>query len=168
MEVAALADRTAEASETLILTLSNPSGAVIADGRATGTVVDVPPPAVAGVSVVSDPGAGDTYGLGDVIRVRVTFSEAVDVAGSSRLRIDMDPAHWGRKWAVYESGSGTTELTFAHTVVQPNTSTQGIAVLADTLELNGGTIRSKSNDTDADLSHGGLPHDPNHKVDWQG
>lgn len=167
IEVAALADRTAEHAETFIFTLSNPSGAAIADGQATGTVVDLPPPAATGVAVVSDPGDDDTYGLDDVIRIRLVFSEAVDVTGSPRLKIDMDPAHWGQKWAVYESGSGTTELTFAHTVVEPNTSTQGIAVLADTLELNGGTIRSASSRTDADLAHEGLAHDPNHKVDWR-
>ena len=137
----------------------------------TTAVAGATPQEVTGVAVVSDPGDDDTYGLDDVIRVRVTFSEAVDVNttdGTPRLKIDMDPAHWGEKWAVYESGSGTTELIFAYTVVEPNTSTQGIAVLADTLELNGGTIRSTASDTGADLAHDGLSHDPEHKVNWEG
>ena len=131
----------------------------------------LPAPAVTGVAVVSEPGEDDTYGLGDVIRVRVTFNEAVSVdasGGDPRLKIDMDPADWGEKWALYESGSGTTELTFAYTVAEPNESTQGIAVLADSLELNGGTIESASSRTDADLDHDGLAHDPAHKVDWRG
>ena len=85
--------------------------------------------AVTGVEVVSGAGADKTYGLGDTIHVRVTFDETVDVTGSPRLKIDMDPADWGEKWASYESGSGTSSLTFAHTVVEPNYSTQGIAVL---------------------------------------
>ncbi|MYI74850.1 MAG: hypothetical protein F4057_05890, partial [Acidobacteria bacterium] len=75
-------------------------------------------------------------------------------------------ADWGRKWAAYESGSGTSGLTFAYTVVEPNYSTQGIAVLADTLELNGGSIRSTASRGNAALSHTGLGHDAEHKVDW--
>ena len=123
-------------------------------------------PTVTGVEVTSDAGSDDTYLLGETIRVTLTFSESVDVTGTPRLKIDMDPAEWGEKWAEYNSGSGTTSLTFAHTVVEPNLSTQGIAVLENTLELNSGTIRSSASQTDADLSHTGLAHDPSHKVDW--
>ena len=126
-----------------------------------------PVPSVTGVEVSSTPGADQTYALDETIRVTLTFSEAVDVTGSPQLKIDMDPADWGEKWAAYESGSGTASLTFAHTVVEPNVSTQGIAVLADTLELNGATVRSASTQTDAGLSHTGLDHDADHKVDWQ-
>ena len=122
---------------------------------------------VTAVAVASDAGDDDTYALGDRIRVQVTFGEAVSVTGAPRLKIDMDPAHWGAKWAAYEGGDGTTELVFAYEVAEPNESTGGIAVLANTLELNGGTIRSASGDADAHLSHAGLGHDPAHKVDWQ-
>ena len=125
------------------------------------------PPTATGVAVSSSPAADDTYKLGETIRVRVTFDEAVDVTGSPRLQIDMDPAGWGEQWAPYESGSGTASLTFAHTVVEPNASTQGIAVLANSLALNGGTIRSTATEADAELAHAGLDHDPAHKVDWE-
>ena len=124
-------------------------------------------PEVSGVAVSSQPASGDTYALGETIRIQVTFSEAVAVAGSPRLKIDMDPAHWGEKWAAYESGSGTSDLVFAHKVVEPNFSTQGIAVLENTLELNDGTIKSATTQAVADLSHTGLEHDPTQKVDWQ-
>ena len=102
--------------------------------------------------------------------MRLTFDEAVDVdtsGGAPRLKIDLDPAHWGAQWAVYEAGSGTESLSFAYRVVEPNESTQGIAVLVNTLELGGGTIRSVSAGSDAHLSHAGLGHDPAHKVDWR-
>ncbi len=128
---------------------------------------DTDPPVVTAVEVVSDAGVRDTYALGDVISVKVLFSEDVDVTGTPTLGIDMDPAHWGRKDAVYASGSGTAELVFTHEVVWPNFSTQGIAVLADTLSLAGGTIQSAGGGIDADLSHSGLAHDGDHKVDWQ-
>ena len=112
------------------------------------------------VAITSNAGSDDTYAKDDVIRITLTFSEAVDVSGSPQLKIDMDPGEWGEKSAAYQGGSGTTALTFTHTVVEPNVSTQGIAVLADTLELNEGAIRSASSQADAALSHAGLAHDP--------
>ena len=119
------------------------------------------------MTVSSSPASGDTYKLGETISVTLTFSETVTVTGSPRLKIDMDPAHWGEKPASYASGTGTTSITFSHTVVQPNYSTQGIAVLGDSLALNGGTIRSSATNANADLSHTNRNHDANHKVNWQ-
>ena len=125
------------------------------------------PPAVTGVAVMSDAGSDATYGLGERIRIRVGFGAAVTVTGSPEVAIDMDPAAWGEKRAVYESGSGSPTLVFVHEVVEPNISTQGIAVLADTLDANGGAIVSTGTGADALLGHAGLPHDPAHKVDWR-
>ena len=133
----------------------------------SGTGTDSGPPTVTGVSVVSDPGDDDTYLLGDTIRIRATFDQAVNVTGSPRLSIDMDPAAWGTKQAAYASGGGTSSLTFAWTVVEPNFSPQGIAVLANSLALNGGTIRSAAANENAALAHTGLGHDSGHKVDWR-
>ncbi len=124
------------------------------------------PPAVTSVAVVSRPASGDTYMLGETIRVAVTFDAAVTVTGTPALSIDMDPADWGEKRAAYESGSGTTELVFAHEVVEPNYSTEGIAVLENSLAPGGGTIRSAAG-AHAELAHGGLGHDAGHKVDWR-
>ena len=141
--------------------------AALGHAGATGAG-EADPPAVTGVTVVSDAGSDATYGLGERIRVRVAFSEAVAVTGSPGIAIDMDPAEWGEKRAVYESGSGTDALVFVHEVVEPNLSRQGIAVLADTLALHGGaTIRSAATQTDAALGHTGRGHDPAHKVDWR-
>ena len=89
------------------------------------------------------------------------------MSGAPRLAIDMDPAGWGLKWAVYEGGSGTSNVSFAHTVVEPNFSSRGVAVLANSLELDGGSIRSAASQADADLSHPGRGHDPQHRVDWR-
>ena len=122
---------------------------------------------MSGVEVTSDAGDDDTYALGNIVHITLTFSEKVNVTGSPQLKIDMDPAEWGEKPAAYISGSGTDRLTFSHTVVEPNISTQGIAVLENSLDLNGGSIKSASSDTDAELSHVGLDHDARHKVDWQ-
>ena len=138
-----------------------------AEGFSGRPAAHVPP--VTAVAVVSDAGADETYALGDTIRVRVTFAEKVNVdtaGGTPRLTIKMDPG-WGEFRASYAGGSGTANLVFTHTVVEPNTSPRGIAVLANTLELNGGTIRSKATGADADLAHTGLGHDAKHKVNWR-
>ena len=124
-------------------------------------------PAVTGVEVTSDAGDDATYALGEAIEVTVRFSEAVDVTGTPGLAIDMDPASWGRKRAAYARGSGTAALVFAHEVVEPNLSRRGIAVLSNTLALNGGAIRSASSQAEASLTHVGLAHDAAHKVDWR-
>ena len=172
-------DREFAADETVMVSYTRPPGASglwDADGKQLADMVDMTvtraapaaaAPAVTAVEVVSDVGADDTYALGETIRIRLTFDEAVEVDGAPRLKIDMDPAEWGERWAAYESGGGTDSLTFAHEVVEPNISTRGIALLANTLELNGGTIRSAATGMDAELSHDGLDHDPDHKVDWQ-
>ena len=141
--------------------------AAVAAGLSPLTAAAEGAPSVTGVAVTSDAGSDATYARGETIRVTVTFSEAVDVTGTPVLAIDMDPARWGRKRAAYESGSGTAALVFAHEVAEPNLSTQGIAVLADTLALNGGAIRSAATGADAALGHGGLAHDASHKVDWR-
>ncbi len=124
-------------------------------------------PSVTGVAITSGAGPDKTYALGQNIRVTLTFSETVNVTGTPYIKIDMDPADWGTKWAFYNSGSGGSSIVFAHTVVEPNYSTQGIAVLADSLRLYGGSITSVSSGTAATLSHSGLDHDANHKVNWK-
>ena len=126
-------------------------------------------PAVSGVALVSDPGDDATYAAGDTMRVEVTFSEAVEVDttnGTPRLKLDLggdDGA--GERWAAYEDGSGTETLTFAWTAAAPDEAAVGVAVLADTLELNGGTITSAATGTDVALAHAGLDPDPAHRVD---
>ena len=103
------------------------------------------------------------------MRVAVTFGEAVDVDtedGTPRLKLDLggdDGA--GERWAAYADGSGTETLTFAWTVAAADESAAGVAVLADTLELNGGTIRSAATQADVALGHPGRDADPAHKVD---
>ena len=58
------------------------------------------------------------------------------------------------------------ELAFGYTVVEGDISTDGVAVLRNTLELNGGAIRSATAITveDARLGHKGLDHNSTHKV----
>ena len=162
-------DREPEADETLTVTLTNPTNATLGDATATGTILDDGDTGAVSVALVSDPGDDATYAAGDTVRVAVTFSEAVDVdaeGGTPRLKLDLggdDGA--GERWAAYEDGTGTDTLAFAWTAAAPDEAADGIAVLADTLETDGGTIRSVATQADAALGHAGLARDPAHKVD---
>ena len=127
------------------------------------------PPSVyrpSGVSVSSSAGGDRYYLAGDVVQVTLMFSEAVGVTGTPRLRIGLDSTTGGQRWATYRSGSGTQRLVFAYTVAEGDVSLAGIAVLEDTLELNGGSILSASaaSEEHATLGHAGLGHDPLHRV----
>ena len=123
-------------------------------------------PAVTGVALTSDAGNDSAYTLGETIRVTLTFSDEVAVTGTPRVQIDFSSGTGDERWADYASGSGTTMLEFAYEVVANDLSADGVAVLANTLALNGGTIRLEATSIDADLSHAALGHDPSHKVDW--
>ena len=128
--------------------------------------IPIPPPAATGVSISSTPRAGDTYVPGETIRVAVAFDQAVDIGGTPRIELDIDPAAGaGGVWAAYDGGSGTADLTFSHVVAAADISDGGVAVAANSLEPNGGTIRSKATGQYADLSHAGLAPDPKHKAD---
>ena len=123
-------------------------------------------PHVTGVAISSDAGDDATYALGETVRMTLTFTEAVAVTGAPRLKLDLVSGPGGEQWAAYASGGGTTVLEFAWTVAQRDLSTQGVAVLENTLELNGGTIQSASTaGPNATLAHAGLDHDANHRVD---
>ena len=132
------------------------------------TVTNITAPAVTSVEMASTAGPDDTYAPGDTVAVRVTFDAAVTVDttdGTPRLKLDLgdDPSS-GERWAAYIGGDGPTELDFAYTVVAGDLSTQGIAVLTDTLEANGGTLRS-AGDLDAVLAHPAVAASASHKVD---
>ena len=128
------------------------SGVAYAQG--TSTV-----PTIESVAVTSDPGEDGGYAIGDEIQVRLTFSEAVTVTGIPQLTLDVG----GRSRTVeYSEGSTTTRLLFTYTVPSGDEDTDGIAVVANSLALNGGAIRAGS--TNAALTHPGLQSD-DHKVD---
>ena len=137
-------------------------------GRSVTNLVGVVP-SVSEVAISSTPAVDSTYAPGETISVRLTFTAPVTVdttGGTPRLKIRMGPSH-GEQWADYAGGSGTTTLTFDYTVVERNFSSAGVAVLRDGLNLNGGSIRSATNQKDAHLRYAGLDHDPNHQADWR-
>ena len=126
----------------------------IAYAQGTPTV-----PTIESVAVTSDPGEDGGYAIGDEIQVGLTFSEAVTVTGIPQLTLDVGGL---RRTAAYSEGSTTTQLLFTYTVPSGDEDTDGIAVVANSLALNGGAIRAGS--ANATLTHAALQAN-GHKVD---
>ena len=126
----------------------------IAYGQGTPTV-----PTIESVAVTSDPGEDGGYAIDDEIQVGLTFSEAVTATGVPQLTLDVGGQN---RTAAYYEGSGNAQLVFSYTVATGDEDTDGIAVVADSLALNGGAIRAGA--TNATLTHAALQAN-DHKVD---
>ena len=82
-------------------------------------------PYVRSVSVTSRPRVGDTYGRGEKVEVQVTFDQEVVVSGVPVVGLSVGGVWRG---AGYESGSGTSVLTFHYEVGEGHTDTDGISI----------------------------------------
>jgi hypothetical protein len=87
---------------------------------------------------VSSTSANGSYGVGAVINITITFSEAVLVTGTPRLQLETGAID---RYATYSSGSGTNTLSFSYTVQVGDSSADLDLLSANALSLNGGTIR---------------------------
>ena len=142
--------------------LAGNDAANLSSQSVTNSTGDTTAPTVSGApSVTSDPGSDSTYAIGDTISVKVTFNEVVTVTGTPQLEIAVGS---NNRQANYASGSGSTELTFSYTVVAGDGDSDGIAVAANKLTLNSGTIKDAASN-DATLTHVLLAAQSSHKVD---
>ena len=121
-------------------------------------------PAVSTVAVTSNPGTDNTYTTLDVITVTVTFNEAVTVTGTPQITLDIGGTQRTADYS--EPGTGTGQLLFSYEVQPVDQDGDGIAVTANSLALNGGTIQSSDDSTDATLTHAAQAA-ANHKVDTE-
>ena len=142
--------------------------AMTAEQSITVTVTDVAEtPAVDDLDVTSTPKADiDTYGREETIEVTVTFDQAVNVTGTPRIRLRIGGGmqeHY--RWADYDGGTGTTALRFTYVVVEGDMDDDGIYILENELELNGGAIQGVDDDVAADLDYPRQGTQSGHKVD---
>ena len=108
-------------------------------------------PTISTVAITSSPGTDNTYTTLDVITVGLTFSEAVTVTGTPYVTIDIGGQP--RNAAFTGAGTATGQILFGYTVRTGDRDADGVAVLANSLTLNGGTIQSTDDSTDAALTH---------------
>ena len=137
--------------------------------QALDNVTSVAAPTITEVNISSDPsddgrdGDDETYAIGDIVEVTVTFDSPITVntaTGTPELELDIGTTP---VQALYSSTSALNDLTFTYTVAEGNEDTDGIAMGANKLSANGGIIAS--NGKNADLAHLAQPANAAHKVD---
>ena len=104
-------------------------------------------PSTTDISIISNPGIGDTYRLGETVEVEVTYSEAVTVRGTPAVGLSVKHAieNYDIEYnAAYVRGSGTDKLVFAWTVPGGLKDDNGILLYSDPLRLNGARIVTAS------------------------
>ena len=128
--------------------------------------VDTEPPTIESIEIISQPGSGGGYGIGELISLEVLFTEEATVSGNPQLDLDFDGT---TRQADHAPGPGR-ERTFADTMtfqyqVQPgDRDIDGLGIGANSLKFNGGRIQDQAGNA-AGLSHDALAADPGHRVD---
>ena len=130
---------------------------------ATVEVTPTGPPRIVGVAVTSGPGLDDeiTYGVGEEIRISVTFDQPVEVSGDPELALDVG----GERLAEYHSGGGSETLVFVYVVTESDRDADGVSVGDDALRLDGNDRIGNGAGDDAELAHDGPGAQPGHMVD---
>jgi hypothetical protein len=107
------------------LTFAAPStSTVLVDGNTPYVTAITPPP-------------NGNYITGNALDFILTYSEAVDVVGTPSMTLTIGSTP---QIATYQSGSGSTQLTFRYIVQSADLDTDGIAA-ATTLTMTGASIR---------------------------
>ena len=97
------------------------------------------------ITTVSSTTADGTYTVGDTVEIQVTFDEAVTVTETPTLALNVGGV------ANYESGSGSTALTFRYAPILGHQTSSLDYTSTSALGLNGGTITT-TEDAPADLT----------------
>ena len=115
-------------------------------------------------AITSDPGSDDTYATGDTITVTFTFSEAVIVDTTNGTPYVLLSTGGSLGYAGYSGdGSSAVAQPFNYTVNPLQRDADGVALLANGLALNDGTIRATDDYANATLTHPTMAF-PSHKV----
>ena len=128
----------------------------------TNETPDTTSPTVSSVEIPSTPPDNrDTYAIGDVIEVTVTFDETVVVTRTPRMRLRVGSRN---RTAGYLRGSGAAALVFSYEVALGDEDTDGVSIAAGRIGRRGGTIKDEA-DNDAVLDHEAVAPQAGHKVD---
>ena len=128
------------------------------------TVREVPP-VVTSVTLTSNPGSDGIpdYAIGESVTATVTFDKAVDVTSGPQITLLFGTAD---KAADCAAATNSTTMECSYEVVADDTAPDGVAVKANTLTLNGGTIYATGSTTNAaTLTHSALGLQSGHVVD---
>lgn len=127
----------------VITTLAAP-GAVGSLGNSKNIVINTTPRVGNVTSTVAD----NTYGIGAVVPITVTFTSPVVVTGTPQLTLNAGAG----AVASYLSGSGTSNLIFNYVVAALQSSPDLDYTTTGALTLNGGTIKDQVSGVNAILT----------------
>ena len=141
-------------------------------------IVDGVPATVRSVTITSNPGSDNTYGVGDTIEVTVTFSESVRVprriGSGGVVRMPLLELNVGGVAKIARTHEGSTitgtTVVFSYTVQDGDNDADGIYIGANklTTQSNGGITDYYSGccpgGNDADLHHSAVAESARHKV----
>ena len=121
------------------------------DCRITVTIRDDDILQASGVAVTSTP-TGGYYGVGDAIEFTVMLNGPVAVnttGGTPQFTLNLGDS---TREAAYASGSGSQSLVFSYTVTAGDNDYDGISWDANSLDLNGGTIKFNHTEVEQQVS----------------
>ena len=146
----------------------NADGYGPASNQATGTTAGAV--SITGVALTSSPASGTTYDTGEDVVATLTFSRPVTVAevGGNLPQLELNFGGTAKP-AICAAANQQTAVACTYTVVHGDAASGGVAIAANKLTLNGGTIRLGSgSDANVDytvpLAHMALAADTDHKV----
>ena len=145
-----LATAAVTTTTTAVTTTTVAAATTTTSTTTTTTTVSTAIPKILSV-VFRAPGADGIYHVGQHIRVAFTFSMPVNVTGAPYVMLEA--TNIGK--TPFLDGNGTTSLMFSYTVVTGDVETSGVGLGANSIVLNGATIKSLSGVT-ADLTHARL------------
>ena len=122
-------------------------------------------PVVERVAVTSDPGSDGEYVKDDAIKVTVTFSEAVAVTGTPKIKMRLAEGATPVKPGYVAADSTATALVFSYTVKATDYSHAGVIFPRNGIVLgNGGAIKNQAGTVDADRDYAAIGARSGHKV----
>ena len=165
--VTAVDDSADEGDESMTVSFGSPLPAGVTAGgtiEATVTLTDndteMGDPSVIAVDLTSNPGPNGAYTPTDEIEASVRFNKTVVVTGTPQLELTLGN---DSQEAPHNSTTGDV-LWFAYPVAEDDSAPDGVAIAANSLSLNGSTIRDSANNV-ASLIHDAVSADSDHRVD---
>lgn len=143
--------------------------ALLEDANVAGTFnpsgilfVDTAAPTINSVAVTSATGIqNSSVNTGDVVSISVNMNEAILVTGTPQLALNIGGS---TVQANYASGSGSATLVFSYTILAGQTDTNGIGIAANSITLNGGTLKDAAGNP-ATLTHALVADNSGYLVD---
>ena len=113
----------------------------------TTTTVSTAIPKILSVAIRA-PGTDGIFHVGQNIRVAFTFSVPVIVSGAPYVMLEA--TNIGK--TPFLDGNGTANIMFSYTVATGDVENSGVGLIANSIVLNGGTMKSATG-VSADLTH---------------